>query len=185
MPNPPRKVSWAAAACLVLGYPLAELAWLWLWGNLVLLCWSPWWALKYLAGGFLAMGLLPFWACLREGLRLLWVLRQGQGQHFWLRECLEHPARKWVWLGSFESAKGQLLRLPLSHSHWQPGQIYLILHDPAFPDESVAWDDLPVKLRVPIQGRICLARPWSGLIPLAYLVVALAAGILVWWQIAR
>lgn len=170
---------------MFLGNPLAGLSWLWLWGALFLFCWFSRWELKYLSFFLFLAGILPFVACLREGLRLLWVLRQGQVQHFWLRECLEHPARKWVWLGSFESAKGKLLRLPLSHPHWQPGQIYLILHDPALPDESVAWDDLPVKLRIHIQGWICLARPWSGLIPLAYLAVALAVGILVWWQIAR
>jgi len=189
MPDPPRKVSWAAAACLVLAHPLAELAWLWLWGSLFLLCWSPGWALKSLAGGFLAMGLLPFLACLREGLRLLRILQTGQTRHLWLRECVAHPSRRGVWLGRFESAQGQFERLPLSHANWQPSQIYLFFSDPVLPEESVAWDDLPIRLRLKAQGQIGLqmgVQQMGVLLGLSsYLAVALVGSILVWGQIAR
>lgn len=155
----------------------------------VLFTWSPWALLKYLAIVLLFMGVFPFLACLREGLRLLRVVRSGKAKHLWLRECVAHPTRRGVWLGRFESAQGQFERLPLSHANWQPSQIYLFFSDPVLPEESVAWDDLPIRLRLKAQDQIGLQmglQQMGALLGLSsYLAVALVGSILVWGQIAR
>lgn len=185
IPSPPRSLNGLAAACLVVGNPLVGLAWLWLWGAVDLFCWSPWQAFKYLACLMFLTGLFPLVACLREGLRLLRLVRSGPAKYLWLRECQVHPTRKGVWLGQFESAQGKLERLPLSHADWQPGQIYGLLSDPRWPEESVAWDDLPVKLQVGAKGRIGLKQQATRLVLLVYLAVAVTGAILAWGQIAR
>lgn len=182
---PPRRIRWAAALSLVLANPLSAWVWLWLWSCVVLSMGCPWPGLQVVLLLLGLAALLPLWASLREGLRLLRVVRLGKGEYLWLRDLLPHPARSGVWLGHFESAQGHSLHVALSHACWQEGHIYLLMHDPVWPEESVAWDDLPLALKGGINGSLTTTSPLSALIPWGFLGVALAGGILVWQVIAR